>query len=143
MTLDEIRRLVDEHTSRIGSVIPDAEVRLSGSTLLGELGGHDIDLVVLVADVRDAAARLRPVYPPLYEDEWRPDWAAFRVVGPPQVDLVVTSPGTVGDAHHRRAWELLLSDHGLREEYEALRSAGMSSEQKRVFFKHVVSLLPD
>jgi hypothetical protein len=143
VTPDELRRLVDAHRSRIDSALGGADVRLSGSALLGEFGGHDVDLVVLVDDVAAAAERLRASYPPLYEPEWRRDWAAFRDPGPPQVDVVVTSPGSTGDAHHRRAWELLLVDPQLRREYEARRSAEMSAEEKRVFFERVVSLLED
>lgn len=143
MTLDEIRQLVETHRARIGSLLRVADVHVSGSTLLGDYRGHDVDLVVLVDDVSDAAARLRAGYPPLYEDEWRPDWAAFREPGPPQVDVVVTSPGTTGDAHHLRAWDLLLADAGLRREYERAKAAGMTAEAKRAFFERVVSLLPD
>jgi hypothetical protein len=80
---------------------------------LGQYGGHDVDLVVLVPHVGSAAERLLRSYPPLYEEEWRDDWAAFRLEGPPQVDIVVTSPGTKGDDHHRRAWELILADSEL------------------------------
>jgi len=139
----DIRQLVDEHRARIESLVGGADVRLSGSTLLGGFGGHDVDLVVLVAGVREAAGQLRRSYPPLYEEEWRPDWAAFREVGPPQVDIVVTSPGSTGDAHHRRAWELLLADPELRREYERAQAAGMTAEQKRAFFERVVPLLPN
>jgi hypothetical protein len=73
--------------------------RYSECTLLGQYGGHDVDLVVLVPHVGSAAERLLRSYPPLYEEEWRDDWAAFRLEGPPQVDIVVTSPGTKGDDH--------------------------------------------
>jgi hypothetical protein len=143
VTPDQIRQLVDAHRARIESLVPGADVGLSGSTLLGEFGGHDIDLVVLVDDAPEAAARLRESYPPLYEDEWRPDWAAFRESGPPQVDVVITRPGSTGDAHHRRAWDQLLADPELRAEYQALQAAGMTGTEKRAFFDRVVSLLPD
>ena len=121
--------------------MPEGTTSLSGSTLLGQYGGHDLDLVVLVPDVADAASRLRRLYPPLYEDEWRDDWAAFRLSGLPQVDIVLTRPGTKGDAHHRRAWELILADDALRAEYERLKAAGMDSARKKVFFERVVSRL--
>jgi hypothetical protein len=121
--------------------VPEGTTSLSGSTLLGQYGGHDLDLVVLVPDVADAASRLRRLYPPLYEDEWRDDWAAFRLSGLPQVDIVLTRPGTKGDAHHRRAWELILADDALRAEYERLKAAGMDSARKKVFFERVVSRL--
>ena len=62
-------------------------------------------------------------------------WAA-------QVDIVVTSPGSSGDDHHRRAWELLLTDASLRAEYEARKGAGMDSVEKAAFFDRVVALLP-
>jgi hypothetical protein len=110
---------------------------------LGRYGGHDLDLVVLVPDVAGAAERLRNVYPPLYEEEWRDDWAAFRDPGPPQVDVVLTKRGTKSDAHHRRAWELILADDVLREDYERLKAAGMDSAQKAVFFERVVAMLDD
>jgi hypothetical protein len=137
----EVDALIEAYRQAIAGRVPAAALFLSGSTLLGRYGGHDIDLVVLVEDVADAAARLRSLYPPLYEDEWRVDWAAFRDPGPLQVDIVLTAPGTTGDAHHRRAWELLLTDPTLRDEYEQLKTAGMSGAQKAAFFNRVVSLL--
>jgi hypothetical protein len=137
----DVDALVALHQRRIREVLPESTSSVSGSTLLGEYGGHDVDLVVLVPDVAEAASRLRAAYPPLYEDEWRDDWAAFRVLGPPQVDIVLRRPGTKGDAHHRRAWELILADNALRAEYERLKAAGMDSAQKKVFFEHVVGML--
>ena len=133
--------MIAKHASRIARAVPEGTTSVSGSTLLGQYGGHDIDLVVLVPDVSDAAERLRHLYPPLYEDEWRDDWAAFRDPGPPQLEVVLTRPGTKGDAHHRRAWDLLLADPELQEEYERLRAAGMSSAQKAAFFDRVVAML--
>ena len=130
-----------QHAARIRDAVPEGVISVSGSTLLGEWGGHDLDLVVLVPDVAGAAERLRGVYPPLYEDEWRDDWVAFREPGPPQVDIVLTRRGTKGDAHHRRAWELLLADDELRAEYERLKAAGMDSAQKAAFFERVVAQL--
>ena len=139
--MDEVAALIASHERRIREVVPEGTTSVSGSTLLGRYGGHDIDLVVLVPDVAGAASRLREVYPPLYEDEWRDDWAAFRLPGPPQVDIVLTSPGTKGDAHHRRAWGLILVDDELRAEYERLKAAGMDSATKKDFFERVVSRL--
>jgi hypothetical protein len=138
----EVDELVATHTARIAEAVPDGRTSVSGSTLLGGYGGHDVDLVVLVPNAAVAAERLRGVYPPLYEDEWREDWAAFRVDGPPQVDIVVTAEGTKGDAQHRRAWELLLADQGLRAEYQALKAEGMDSVTKAAFFERVVERLP-
>ena len=138
----EIEELVAFHTARIAEVVAEGRTSVSGSTLLGRYGGHDVDLVVLVPDVARAAERLRGSYPPLYEEEWRDDWAAFRLEGPPQVDIVVTKPGSDGDAHHRRAWELILADARVRAEYESLKAAGMDSVRKRQFFDDVVAMLP-
>jgi hypothetical protein len=59
------------------------------------------------------------------------------------VDIVLTQPGTKGDAHHRRAWELILADGELRAEYGRLTEAGMTSTQKAAFFDRVVALLED
>jgi hypothetical protein len=139
----ELDAVVADHASRIARAVPEGLTSVSGSTLLGHYGGHDVDLVVLVPEIPDAAGRLRLLYPPLYEDEWRDDWAAFRDPGPPQVDVVLTCPGTKGDAHHRRAWELLLADGELRAEYERLKQAGMSGARKAAFFDRVVASLED
>jgi hypothetical protein len=136
----DVEALLAHHESRIRDVVPEAITSVSGSTLLGH-SGHDIDLVVLVPDVVDAAGSLRKAYPPPYEEDWRDDWAAFRLPGPPQVDIVLTQPGTKGDAHHRRAWELILADEALRAEYQQLKAAGMDSAHKRAFFERVVGML--
>jgi hypothetical protein len=143
LSRSEVEAIVADHVNRIAGAVPEGCTSIAGSTLLGYYGGHDVDLVVLVPDVSDAAGRLRLLYPPLYEDEWRDDWAAFRDLGPPQVDVVLTRPGTKGDAHHRRAWELLLANEELRAEYERLRRAGMSGPQKAAFFDRLVAMLED
>lgn len=137
----EVEALTARHSALIAAALPEAQTSLSGSTLLGHYGGHDLDLIVLVPNVEDAAKRLRQSYPPLYEEEWRDDWAAFRDPGPPQVDVVLTKPGGDGDAHHRRAWELILADSRLRDEYETLKAAGMDSVRKAQFFDRIVALL--
>jgi hypothetical protein len=139
----DAERLAQRYRRRIQALLPCADVRLSGSTLLGLLDAHDVDLVVLVEDVATAARILRAEHPPLHEDEWRSDWAAFRDAGPPQVDVVVTVRGSSGDAHHRPAWELLLADARLRAEYADLKATGMTAEQKRAFFQGVVALRDD
>jgi hypothetical protein len=141
MTEASIDTLVALHTQRIADVLPEGTTSVSGSTLLGHWFGHDLDLVVLVPSVATAAERLRVAYPPLYEEEWRADWAAFRDPGPPQVDVVLTTHGSKGDAYHRRAWELILNDDALRAEYERLKAGGMDSTQKAVFFDRVVEML--
>jgi hypothetical protein len=138
-----IDALVARHAARIANAVPEGATSVSGSSLLGVWAGHDLDLVVLVPDVANAAQRLRRIYPPLYEDEWRDDWAAFRDPGPPQVDVVLTMRDTKGDAHHRRAWELILAEDELRAEYEGLKAAGMDSAQKAAFFERVVAILGD
>src|SRR2546423_9095086 len=141
--MDEIETLIASIEAQIREAVPEGKTSVSGSTLLGKFGGHDIDLVVLVPDVADAAKRVRHFYPPLYEEEWRDDWAAFRLPGPPQVDIVLTKRGTKGDAHHRRAWELILADEALQAEYERLKAEGMDSSQKAAFFERVVAMLGD
>lgn len=143
MSRAEVEALVLRHAARIAEAVPEGTTSVSGSTLLGHYGDHDLDLVVLVPNVADAANRLRQVYPPLYEEEWRDDWAAFRDPGPLQIDIVLTKRGTPGDAHHRRAWELILADDTLKAEYERLKAAGMDSTQKATFFGRVVAMLGD
>ena len=102
------------------------------------LPGIDDSRVRAIAE-RDLAA----VASDLPEDEWRDDWAAFRVPGEPQVDIVLTRAGSVGDAHHRRAWELLRSRPDLLAEYRALKaSPGDYERRKADFFDRVVSQLP-
>jgi len=140
----ELPALIDEHRRRIAGLVEEADVRLSGSASVRGLDPNDLDLVVLVPDVAAASARLRTEYPPLFEDEWREDWAAFRELGPPQVDIVVTRVGTCGDAHHRLAWELLAADAELLAEYRALKSSGdRYEERKAAFFERIVERLPE
>jgi hypothetical protein len=123
-------------------LIPEADVFLTGSALIEGLEADDIDLVAHVPDVPDAASRLRELYPTLYEDQWREDWAAFRVPGPPQVDLVLTRPGTLGDAHHRLVWEFLANRPDLVAEYRALKLDRTDYERRKAaFFDRVVALL--
>jgi hypothetical protein len=136
-----VEMLINRHKAAIAELVPEGRTFVSGSTLLGHYGGHDVDLVVLVEDVADAAGRMRREYAPLYEDEWRDDWAAFREPGPPQVDVVLTRSGTKGHAHHLRAWERILEDDALTAEYERLHAAGMDSVQKAAFFDSVVARL--
>jgi hypothetical protein len=138
---EETEAVISLHERRLGDLVPEGALSLSGSTLLGHFGGHDIDFVLVVPDLVDAARRVRDAYPPLYEDEWRDDWAAFRDAGPPQVDVVVTTPGSKGEAHHLRAWQLLLNEPSLLAEYENLKAAGMTGAQKAAFFDRLVSLL--
>jgi GrpB-like predicted nucleotidyltransferase (UPF0157 family) len=123
-------------------LINEGDVLLTGSASVDGLDADDIDLVVLVPDVPEAASRLRGSYPPLYEDEWRDDWAAFRDPGPPQVDLVVTKPGSEGDAHHRLAWEFLTKEPKLLAEYRALKRDRRDYElRKAAFFDKIVALM--
>jgi GrpB-like predicted nucleotidyltransferase (UPF0157 family) len=133
---------VIEHERRLRELLPTAEVLLSGSASLPGLDAGDLDLVVLVEDVAAAAEILRSQYPVLYGEDWREDWAAFRVPGPPQVDIVVTRAGTLGDKHHRLAWQLLAERPDLLEEYRALKTTPEECElRKREFFERVVALL--
>ncbi|HZT94208.1 MAG TPA: hypothetical protein VE985_07020 [Gaiellaceae bacterium] len=131
-----------EQERRLRELLPAAEVLLAGSSSLAGLEPRDIDLVVLVEDVAASGEILRAEYPVLYPDEWREDWAAFRDPGPPQVDVVVTRRGTLGDKHHRRAWELLAQRPDLLGEYRALKETSDDYQsRKREFFERVVGLL--
>ena len=133
---------MSEHESRLRDLLPEAEVHLSGSACLPGLDPDDLDLVALVEDVPAAAEILAQVYPALYSDEWRDDWAAFRDPGPPRADVVITRCGTLGDKHHRLAWCLLAERPDLLEEYRALKSTTEDYERrKREFFERLVALL--
>jgi hypothetical protein len=133
---------VTEQERRLRELLPEGRVHLSGSASLPGLEPGDLDLVVLVDDVATAAETLRPEYPVLYADEWREDWAAFRDPGPPQVDIVLTRPGTLGDKHHRLAWELLADRPDLLAEYRELKATPDDYERrKREFFERVVDQL--
>ncbi len=144
MKHDEVEAVVQEHSTRIAGLVPDAEVHLTGSASVPGLDPDDVDLVALVTDVQKAAELLRTTYPPLYEEQWSDEWAAFRSGHSPQVDLVLTTRGSVWDAHHRLAWHLLRHDEALRLEYAALkREPQRNAERKREFFERVVRLLPD
>jgi hypothetical protein len=57
--MDELDALLERHKRRIHEIVPEGGTSVSGSTLLGGYGGLDVDLVVLVPDVADAASRLR------------------------------------------------------------------------------------
>ena len=132
---------MQEHSRRITSLVPDATVVLTGSASVAGLDANDVDLVALVDDVADAADRLRALYPPLYEAEWRDDWAAFRAVGSPHVDVVVTRVGTRRDAHHRRAWDRVRADPALQAEYRALKAEPRDYERRKAaFFDRIVAL---
>jgi hypothetical protein len=134
--------VVQQHASLVSSLVSDVELHLSGSALVSGLDADDVDLVGLVADVPKAAALLRAVYPPLYEEQWSDDWAAFRSPGSPQVDLVLTTRGSKWDAHHRLAWDLLQRDGVLLAEYHAMKQERTRyAERKREFFERVVRLL--
>lgn len=131
-----------EHERRLRELLPRAEVHPSGSASLPGLDPSDLDLVVLVEDISAAAETLRSHYPPLHPAEWREDWAAFRDPGPPQVDVAVTRRGTLGDMHHRLAWQLLAADPGLLGEYRALKQSSVDYDvRKRKFFERVVARL--
>jgi GrpB-like predicted nucleotidyltransferase (UPF0157 family) len=139
----DVESLVEQHRQRITELLPGTTVLLSGSASVPGLDAKDVDLVVLVSDVVPATDRLRRLYPPLYEDEWRDDWAAFRDPSPPRVDVVATRIGTRGDDHHRRAWELLARNAELLAEYRELKADGdRYEERKAAFFERVVTLLP-
>jgi len=130
------------HRQKIQEVIPDADVYLTGSASVVGLDAGDIDLVALVPDVLMAASRLQPSYIPLYEEQWSDDWAAVRMDGAPQVDVVLTRQGTKWDLHHRLAWDLLRGDEQLLAEYAALKAVPTSyAERKALFFERVVRLL--
>ncbi len=138
----EIAAAVAEHTSRIQALVPGADVQLSGSALIPELEPRDVDLVVLVPQVAPVTAPLSAVYPVLYEEHWQDVWAAFREPGPPQVDLAVTVPGSWGELHHLRAWELIANDRALLDEYRALKeSPDDYAERKAAYFEAVVARL--
>jgi GrpB-like predicted nucleotidyltransferase (UPF0157 family) len=133
--------MTPKHERRLRELLPGADVEVAGSASIPGLGAGDLDLVV-VDDVAAAAEALRAEYPVLYPDEWREDWAAFRDPGPPQVDVVVTRPGSLGDKHHRLAWHRLAVDPELVAEYRALKATPDDYERrKREFFERVVSLL--
>jgi hypothetical protein len=133
---------VIDQERRIRELLPSASLHLRGSACVPGLDPGDLDLVLLVDDVWAAAEILRSEYRVLYPEEWREDWAAFRVPGSPHVDIVVTRPGTLVGKHHRLAWQLLAERPDLLEEYRALKATPENYElRKRDFFKRVVAQL--
>ena len=139
----ELEGIVGRWRDQVVAALPEAEIHLVGSACVPGLAAEDVDLVALVDDVETAAARLRTLYPPLYEEQWTQEWVAFRVVGPPQVDLVLTRRGSKSDAHHRLAWYLLRRDAALVAEYAALKEIpDVYAERKAEFFERLVRLLP-
>ena len=131
-----------EHSHRIREVLPRADLYLTGSASVADLEANDIDVVGLVEDVVASAARLRGLYEPLYPNNWSDDWAAFRELGPPQVDVVLTRRGTKWDARHRIAWDLLRQDRELRAEFAAIKASPTDyQQQKSEFFERIVARL--
>jgi 16S rRNA (adenine1518-N6/adenine1519-N6)-dimethyltransferase len=120
-------------TMRLRALLPEARVQLTGSASFRAYPADDVDLVAVVEDVHDAAERID--LPKLFPEQWRDDWAAFRVDAHPQIDVVVTRPGTLGHAHHVRAWQRLADEPRLLAEY---RIAKLDPERKRKFFERVV-----
>jgi hypothetical protein len=142
--MSRLLSVLDAACRRIDGLLPGADIRLSGGALLEGDAAEDLDLVVLVGDVPAAAQRLRQAgIAPLYEEDWRDDWAAFREAGAPQVDMVLTKRGTKGEAHHLRAWDALLTDRALLAEYRALEPDRAGYEtRKAAFFERIVAALP-
>lgn len=135
--------LIRVHESRIAGVLPDAVAHLVGSASVPGLEADDLDLVLVASDVAGAAASLANVYPRLYQQQWDDDWAAFRDPGPPQVDVVVTRPGSAAEARHRLVWDLLRDDARLRAEYLVLkRDRSNLDDRKRAFFERLAASLP-
>jgi 16S rRNA (adenine1518-N6/adenine1519-N6)-dimethyltransferase len=120
-------------TLQLRALLPDASIRLTGSASFRSYPADDVDLVAVVDDVVAAAARID--LPKLLPEEWRDDWAAFRIPAQPQVDVVITRPGTLAHAHHVRAWDRLADDPALLAQY---RIAKLDPERKREFFERVV-----
>lgn len=142
--------VAERYRREILARIPDAEVIVTGSASVDSLDASDLDLIVLVRDVGEAAAVLRERYPPFYEDVWHEDWAALRDPGPPQVDIAITRRGSRGDTFHRRAWELLRTRPDLLTEYRHLKATKSHyvrlyeyERQKAFFFDRVVEFLAD
>ena len=119
---------------RLHELLPGADVRLSGSASVPGFPADDLDLVLLTDEPRDLP------YPPLYPENWSEDWRAYRLEGHPQVDVVVTRPGTRSHAHHVHAWERIAADPALLAEYRALER---TPENKRAFFDRVVDTFWD
>src|SRR5947209_12026097 len=144
MPLDHrtVMETFEAHKTRIVNAVPSAIINLSGTGLVEGLVSNDVDIVVLAPRVESVAEALATIYPPLHPDEWRDNWAAFRDPGPPQVDVVVTVPGSKGDLHHRRAWDVLARRLDLQQEYADLREGeGDSAEAKRAFFERVAAIV--
>jgi 16S rRNA (adenine1518-N6/adenine1519-N6)-dimethyltransferase len=131
-TLRPVDFVALSETLRLRDVLPDAEIRLTGSTAFRAYPPADVDLVAVVDDVGAATARLD--LPPLFTEQWDEDWAAFRVDAQPQVDVVVTRRGSNAHARHVLAWDRLAEDPALLAEY---RIAKLDVERKREFFERL------
>lgn len=121
-------------TLRLRAALPGSDVRLTGSASLRDSDVDDLDLVAIVDDVETAASRLG--LPPLHPEQWRDDWAAFRVEAHPQLDVVLTRAGTPAYDRHVGAWERLAGDPSLLAEY---RREKLDPERKRDFFERVAA----
>jgi hypothetical protein len=140
---DVVRAVVAEQSRRVKALVPDATIFLTGSASVSGLRAADVDLVALVAEVPIAASALATIYAALFREHWSDEWAAFRVDGSPQVDIVLTKRGTKWDKHHWLSWEFLRRDERLLAEYAALKTDPADYEaRKAIFFERVVRLLP-
>ena len=138
-----MRTAVAEQSRQVKALVPDETIFLTGSASVSGLSAADVDLAALVADVPSAASALATIYAPLYREHWSDEWAAFRVDGQLQVDIVLTKRGTKWDKHHRLSWDFLRRDERLLAEYAALKTEATDYEaRKAIFFERMVRLLP-
>jgi GrpB-like predicted nucleotidyltransferase (UPF0157 family) len=116
-----------EHQRRIGSRLPDVEIRHTGGTSIpGVLTSGDVDLQVRTDRVSFPAAReaLSELYEPHVPQAWHREGAFFTSPGSrPPVELALTVIGTLDDLHHGDAWRLIAADPTLIERYNALKRA--------------------
>ena len=144
LVAEEAAAAFAEHERRIRERLPNVEVRHTGGTsALGVLTTGDVDLQVRTARRSFAAARdaLCELYEPLYPEAWHSHSAYFTAADAiPPVQVALTVIGTLDDLHHGAAWQQIVDNRRLIEEYNALKRAheGGSPDEynaaKRDFF---------
>jgi GrpB-like predicted nucleotidyltransferase (UPF0157 family) len=145
---EEAAAVFAAHALRIRERLPHVEIRHHGGTSVpGLLTSGDVDLHVRADEqwfepTRDLLCNL---YEPLFPDESDSEVAYFVAPGAqPPVEIVLTLNGTVDDLHHGDAWQRIMLDHDLAEQYNALKrehEGGSLAEYKAAkndFFRQIV-----
>ncbi len=139
----EARRILELERSALAEHDVPGDLSLTGgSSVAGLLTKGDIDLHLRVRpeDFTVAIERLRILYRPVHLGIWTETLAAFERQGKPPVGVAVTVIDTDHDRRFIAGWRRLGFDPVLRNQYNALKSAGGDYEAaKSNFFSRIAA----